>query len=68
MKNKADVKLEGSFLQKTELGCYRQSVLILSNQELYIYNDRYEVSSKPHNLLIILTPGVFVKSLSSVAV
>ena len=53
MKNKADdvrlmydVKLEGSFLQKTGLGCYRQSVLILSNQELYIYDDRYETSSK----------------------
>ena len=68
MKNKADIKLEGSFLQKTELGCFRQSVLILSNQELYIYNDRYDISSKPHNVLIILNPGVFVQTLSSRAI
>lgn len=65
MKNKADIKFEGSFLQKTQLGFYRQSVIILSNQELYIYDDRYEISSKPHTMLLVLTPGVFVQSLPS---
>ena len=37
--------------------------MVLTNQELYLYNDRYHAD---YNNLLILTPGVFVKSLPAI--
>lgn len=46
-------------------GCYKENYMVLTNQELYFYLDK---DQPKYTQMIILTPGVFVKSLSYIPV
>lgn len=56
---------QGSYLMKTATGFYRESYMVLTNRELYLYNDKDHSGTEQ---LICLTPGVFVKSLNCINV
>lgn len=56
-------RLAQTYLTKTDHGYYKNYRMVLTNQELYLYNDRYH---DDYNNLLILTPGVFVKSLPAI--
>lgn len=46
-------------------GYFKESYMVLTNQELYLYLDKDQPS---YTHMVVLTPGVFVKSLSYIAV
>jgi hypothetical protein len=52
------ISISGSYLLLTSGGYYKDAWMSLKNQELYFYTDRM---SQVHNMMITLTPGVFIK-------
>ena len=40
---------------------YKESYMVLTNKELYLYQDK---DQPKYTQMILLTPGVFIKSLS----
>lgn len=57
------IKLKGSYLQKTALGYYKTSFMILKNAELYLYDDQYNMELEQ---MLILSPGVFVNKIKEI--
>ena len=57
------LRLAQTYLQRTDQGYFKNSQMIITNHELYLFNDR---NKEDYDKLIVLTPGVFVKSLSAI--
>lgn len=57
------VKVQGQFLELTVFGYFRKGFMVLHNEELYLYEFK---DAPSHKKLIVLTPGVVVKSQQAV--
>ena len=58
--NHSRLRLAQTYLAITDHGYYKNSQMVLTNHELYLYKDRYQ---DDYDKLLILTPGVFVKAM-----
>lgn len=59
-----NTRIGQTFLRKTPKGFYKSTYMILSNQELYIYNSK---KNQDYKDLLIMTPGVFIKALPAIS-
>ena len=56
-------RMASTYLTLTDHGFYKYNWMVLTNHELYLFHDRHQ---DDYNKLLILTPGVFVKTLPKI--